>query len=249
MATITCACNIVNGARVDSSTYVPGITNISVNPSTTRGIATGTITITAHGFNSSTGVYLEKIAEFCRFLRISGEISWINKLACGVGSSGSTILIPGNGLDGTSSGPRLFFYPQILSPVVIETGDGEEPGFTGSEYSLTLGDILNTADDFSPSYSLDASGGPQSLFQKGFRRSYKDILFEGLHPLFTFNTLNGAVDKPSVIEVITPTGTDVFEGYVQSFSLNVEPPRPATITFTFIYEDTNLDIEEIDNCE
>lgn len=240
-----CECLIVNGTYLTSNSFVPGITNISVSPSNTRGFATGSISITAHAFNAATGPYLEKVTtNFCRYLKVSAEVSYLTKMMCSVDEFGSTFSIPGE----DNAGSRTFFYPQVLSPVTIETG-GEDPVDIGGGYTFELGDVLNEIGANSPAVSIDASGGPQTTYQRGFVTTYKYINFQGLHPLFTFNTLSGSIDQPSTMVLTLSNGeTHTFTAYTQSFSLTVEPPRPATITFNFTYEDENAAIQEIDSC-
>jgi hypothetical protein len=249
----TCTCRVVNGYHLDSTGPVPGIISIAISPSSAKGYNTGTVTITAHGFDMDTGPYLTKGGgSYCGFLKIQGSLNWILKLKCAVGDQVSNMDVPGT----EPASGRGILIPQIQNPVIIETGDGALPNMApGYTLDTDSSDLLNTTDgnnaNLIPSYTLDGSSGPNKVFNKGYRREYKWAKFIGLHPLFTFNTKTNSppVDEPITIEVTGGSeDPDVFDVYPQSFSLVVEPPRPALITFTYIYIDNNKDMLEIDNC-
>lgn len=252
---IACECTIVSGKHVAGPSYIPNIVNVSINPSDARGYNLGTITMTIHGFTYLTGPYLLGNADpfqagsYCDFVRIQGSINWNQKMKCAPNQAFSSMIVPG---DEPASG-RTLLIPLIQSPIIVETGDGKLPQLP-APYELELDEahLLNVVDGadahVSPSYTLDGASGPVNKFRKGYRREYKWGKFKfGIHDLFTFDTKTCAsgIEVPSEITIAE---TDSFKVVPQSFSLVVEPPSPATLTFTYTYEDENRIVQELDNC-
>ncbi len=236
----TSCCRIVRDfTGVKRSQEVRGITSVSINPPSSPEQNTGTVVIGSYGFNASTGPYLGLT---CGVFKIQGTINWQPHLKCAINDSFPIVRIPGNN-NIADADSMVALIPQIQAPVVIETTDTSVPSINGYTLILDSGDKLNQ--DPVITMQADGTSGPQATYTKNNTFFYRYVNFEGLDPLFTFNTKTGKLDTPVDVTI----DGDDYKLYPQSFELTVEPPRPAMLNFTYVYKFIDMGLGEITNCD
>jgi len=236
MATVCCK-------LANSLTFSPpasGVRSISVQPATNISESVGTIQITGFSFDSSTnGPYLG-IA--CGPFSIEASINWLMKRKCGEWS-GSNITIPGND-------SSLLFIPQINAAVTVKCPEDFGNASVGSNINLlpNAGTVslwgYNSLGGPVDAVSADISSGLQSKASILNAYFFKRVDFTGIHEIYNFNTHDGTIDVPVGITI---EGT-LYKAYPQSFNLTIDPPSPATVSITYIFEDDNIKPLTLDNC-
>jgi hypothetical protein len=236
----TICCKLAN-----SLTFSPnaeGVKSISISPSTSLQENIGTIRISGYCFDGNTGPYLDIT---CGPFSAESSINWVIKKKCGTWSGGN-ISIPG---DDNS----LLFIPQISSPTVIKTPEDFGNASEGSHLSfinknpvkLDGYDSLGGPVD---ALEADGSSGPQARVSSLNAYFFKRVKFTGINEIYNFNTNDSSNNDGLDMPVTLVIDGNTYNAYPQTFSLAIDPPSPAQVAITYIYEDTGLKPISIDNC-
>lgn len=235
----TICCKLANS--LEFSPNAEGVRSISVEPSTSLQQNVGTIRITGYCFNASTGPYLDIN---CGPFSAESSISWTVKKKCGTWN-GSNITVPGND-------NSLLFIPQINSPTVIKTAEdfGNSPE-GGTKVFINKNPVsLGGYDSLGgPVDALEADGfsGPQSKISVLNAYFFKRVRFMGINDIYNFDTYdkdNGGIDEPVALII----DGNAYDAYPQTFSLTIDPPAPAVVSITYLFEDNGIKPISIDNC-
>lgn len=106
---------------------------------------------------------------------------------------------------------------------------------SGGTASVTNGPIDNVSLSCSPgivstTFNADASGGPASQVIRSDRE-------DGYNLIYTGNPISISSGVPQMYEIsLGFLGT--ISAFLQSFSLSVSPPQPATVQYSFVFDGT-----------
>lgn len=103
---------------------------------------------------------------------------------------------------------------------------------SGGKASITGGPIHGISLECDPNivtstFSASASNGPATVFITNERRDGFNLVYTG-RPI----PISSASPRPYIIN-LGPVGS--IRAYLQSFTLTVEPPNPATVNYSFVF--------------